>query len=226
MQAQASERLRQYWRHNLNVTAVLMALWSVVTFVVIYFARELSFSFFGWPSSFYMAAQGALFVYLLIVWYYARHMNALDHEYGVDEAAEARSARRSRGARAAGPAPGHDGLRIHAVTILRYAGIGIMSRTNDAAEHCVAGPPRAGHARRHGDRRRPDIGGLVRRPGRRPVPAGLFGAGLHHARYGGHILRCYMISTQARLREIAFGIPARRRSRARPARSACGSDSS
>jgi putative solute:sodium symporter small subunit len=35
-----------------------------------------------------MAAQGSLFVYLLIVWYYARHMNALDHEYGVDEESE------------------------------------------------------------------------------------------------------------------------------------------
>jgi hypothetical protein len=88
MPAQASETLQRYWRRNLNVTAVLMALWFVVTFVVSYFARELSFNFFGWPFSFYMAAQGSLIVYLLIVWYYARHMNALDHEYGVDEAAE------------------------------------------------------------------------------------------------------------------------------------------
>ncbi len=88
MPAQASEKLLQYWRRNLNVTAVLMALWFVVTFVVSYFARELSFNFFGWPFSFYMAAQGSLFVYLLIVWYYARHMNALDHEYGVDEESE------------------------------------------------------------------------------------------------------------------------------------------
>ena len=88
MPAQASEKLLQYWRRNLNVTAVLMALWFVVTFVVSYFASELSFNFFGWPFSFYMAAQGSLFVYLLIVWYYARHMNALDHEYGVDEEPE------------------------------------------------------------------------------------------------------------------------------------------
>ena len=64
------------------------AVWFVVTFVVSYFARELSFNFFGWPFSFYMAAQGSLFVYLLIVWFYARHLNALDHEYGVDEEPE------------------------------------------------------------------------------------------------------------------------------------------
>jgi putative solute:sodium symporter small subunit len=88
MQAEVSEKLQEYWRRNLTVTAVLMALWFVVTFVVSYFARELSFNFFGWPFSFYMAAQGSLIVYLLIVWFYARRMNALDHEYGVDEAAE------------------------------------------------------------------------------------------------------------------------------------------
>lgn len=88
MPAQVSVKLREYWRRNLNVTALLMAVWFVVTFVVSYFARELSFNFFGWPFSFYMAAQGSLFVYLLIVWFYARHMNALDHEYGVDEEAE------------------------------------------------------------------------------------------------------------------------------------------
>jgi putative solute:sodium symporter small subunit len=88
MQADVLEKLQEYWRRNLNVTAVLMALWFVVTFVLSYFARELSFNFFGWPFSFYIAAQGSLIIYLLIVWFYARHMNALDHEYGVDEAAE------------------------------------------------------------------------------------------------------------------------------------------
>ena len=80
--------MHEYWRRNLKVMAVLMALWFIVTFVVSYFARELSFNFFGWPFSFYMAAQGSLIVYLLIVWYYARHMNTLDHEYGVDEEAQ------------------------------------------------------------------------------------------------------------------------------------------
>jgi putative solute:sodium symporter small subunit len=32
-----------------------------------------------------MGAQGALIVYVLIVWYYARRMNELDRQYGVHE---------------------------------------------------------------------------------------------------------------------------------------------
>ncbi|GAA4410979.1 DUF4212 domain-containing protein [Quisquiliibacterium transsilvanicum] len=82
---QLSERHQEYWRRNLKITAVLMVIWFVVTFVLAYLARDLSFNFFGWPFSFYMAAQGSLVVYVVIIWYYARYMNKLDLEYGVHE---------------------------------------------------------------------------------------------------------------------------------------------
>ena len=74
-----------HWRQNLRMTGVLLLIWFVVTFVVAYFARSLSFKFFGWPFSFWVGAQGALLVYLAIVWYYARRMNALDREHGMAE---------------------------------------------------------------------------------------------------------------------------------------------
>ena len=86
---QLTDRHHEYWRRNLRITTVLTLIWFVVTFVVAYFARELStFIFFGWPFSFWMAAQGALIVYCVLIWYYARTMNRLDREYGVDEAEE------------------------------------------------------------------------------------------------------------------------------------------
>lgn len=88
MQAQVSAKLQEYWRRNLNVTAVLLAIWFVVTYVVAYFARDLNFNFFGWPFSFYMAAQGSLIVYVAIIFFYARYMNNLDREYGVEEEEE------------------------------------------------------------------------------------------------------------------------------------------
>jgi putative solute:sodium symporter small subunit len=75
----------RYWRRNLRITAALLAVWFIVTFVVAYFARDLRFAFFGWPFSFWVAAQGALVVYLLLVWFYARCMDRLDREYGVAE---------------------------------------------------------------------------------------------------------------------------------------------
>jgi putative solute:sodium symporter small subunit len=85
---QLTESHRQYWQKNLNITAVLMAVWFVVTFVVAYFARDLNFTFFGWPFSFWMAAQGSLIIYVVIIWFYARYMNQLDQEHGVAEVEE------------------------------------------------------------------------------------------------------------------------------------------
>jgi putative solute:sodium symporter small subunit len=85
---QLTDKHREYWSKNLRITAVLLAIWFVVTFVLGYFARELSFNFFGWPFSFYMAAQGSLIIYVIIIWFYARYMNNLDIEYGVEEGEE------------------------------------------------------------------------------------------------------------------------------------------
>ena len=85
---QLTQRHQEYWNKNLKITAILLALWFVVTFVVAWFARELSFNFFGWPFSFYMGAQGALIIYVWIIWYYAKYMNRLDSEYGVEEGEE------------------------------------------------------------------------------------------------------------------------------------------
>lgn len=82
---QLTEGHRQYWRKTLRITAILMAIWFVVTYVVGYYARELNFNFFGWPFSFWMGAQGALIIYVGIIWFYARYMNKLDQEFGVAE---------------------------------------------------------------------------------------------------------------------------------------------
>lgn len=82
---QLTERHRQYWRRTRLLTALLLVIWLVVTFGVSYFARELSFNFFGWPFSFWMGAQGALLVYGFIIGFYAWYMNRLDLEYGVSD---------------------------------------------------------------------------------------------------------------------------------------------
>jgi len=78
----------EYWRKNLFITGVLLFIWFIATFVLGFYARDLSFNFFGWPFAFYMAAQGSLIIYVVIIWYYARYMNNLDLEYDVHEGEE------------------------------------------------------------------------------------------------------------------------------------------
>ena len=75
-----------YWHKNLRLTAILLAIWFVATFVLAWYAVPLAeIKIFGWPLSFYMAAQGSLVIYVVIIWYYARAMRSMDLEYGVDE---------------------------------------------------------------------------------------------------------------------------------------------
>ena len=83
---ETSQKQKDYWRKNLRITALLLLVWFVVTFVVSYFAQALnSVTVFGFPLGFYMGAQGALLIYVAIIWAYARYMNALGQEYGVKE---------------------------------------------------------------------------------------------------------------------------------------------
>ena len=86
---QLTQKHKEYWQRNLRMTAILLAIWFVVTFVVSFYARELSgVTILGFPLGFYMGAQGSLVIYVLIIWFYARYMNALDQEYDVNEGDE------------------------------------------------------------------------------------------------------------------------------------------
>ena len=85
---QLTEKHLEYWSKNLRITGTLLFIWFVVTFVIGYYARELSFNFFGWPFAFYMGAQGSLIIYVLIIWFYARYMNNLDLACDVHEGEE------------------------------------------------------------------------------------------------------------------------------------------
>ena len=78
---------QEYWHKNLVITGILLSVWFVVTFVEIWFARDLnsSMTFLGFPFAFYMSAQGSLIIYVVLIGIYALLMRKLDLEYNVDE---------------------------------------------------------------------------------------------------------------------------------------------
>ena len=82
---QLTEGHRTYWRKNLRITAILLAIWFVATFVMGWYARELNEITIIGPLGFYMSAQGSLIIYVAIIWFYQRYMNNLDKQYGVHE---------------------------------------------------------------------------------------------------------------------------------------------
>ena len=83
---QLTQKHNEYWHKNLIITAILLGVWFLVTFVEAWYARELNgITFFGFPLGFYMSAQGSLAIYVVIIGVYAVYMKKLDKEYGVDE---------------------------------------------------------------------------------------------------------------------------------------------
>jgi putative solute:sodium symporter small subunit len=71
-----------HWARTRRLTALLLALWLATGFCTVFFARDLaSLSVFGWPLSFYLAAQGASLIYLAIIGAYAWRMRILDRGF-------------------------------------------------------------------------------------------------------------------------------------------------
>jgi putative solute:sodium symporter small subunit len=77
----ATHRGSLWWRRTRRLTLLLLAIWFALTFIVIFYARELSkLVLFGWSLSFYLAAQGALLGYLALIGVYALCMRGIDRQ--------------------------------------------------------------------------------------------------------------------------------------------------
>lgn len=81
-----TSKANRHWRKTKRLTFVLILLWIFVTFGLTWFARTINeVVILGFPLGFYMAAQGALVINLIIIWWYNRQMNKLDAEFGVED---------------------------------------------------------------------------------------------------------------------------------------------
>ena len=84
-----TEKQQRYWRKSVQLTVVLLGVWFFVTLLPTWFADTLNkVVILGFPLGFYMGAQGALIIYLAIIWYYGRTMGRLDEASGVEEVDE------------------------------------------------------------------------------------------------------------------------------------------
>ena len=86
LQGLDKEKLKQYWAVNVRLTAIIMVIWFVVTYVCAFFAPQLNqIVIAGFPMGYYMGAQGSLVIFVILIFWYAYKMNQADKEYGVEE---------------------------------------------------------------------------------------------------------------------------------------------
>ena len=77
---------RAYWRSNLKLMAVLLAIWALVSFGAgIFFADALNnVEIAGFPLGFWFANQGSILVFIALIAIYVWRMDKLDQSYGID----------------------------------------------------------------------------------------------------------------------------------------------
>ncbi len=76
----------RYWQRTSSLMWTMMALWLFFSFVIHFFVNSLnSIVIAGFPVGFYMAAQGSLIVFVIMLFVFSKRQDTIDREEGVAE---------------------------------------------------------------------------------------------------------------------------------------------
>ncbi|MCH8232565.1 MAG: DUF4212 domain-containing protein [Bacteroidetes bacterium] len=81
------KNLKQYWKRNLRYLLILLLIWFTVSYGCgILFVDELNMiKIGGFKLGFWFAQQGAIYIFVILIFVYVHLMNKLDKEHNVDE---------------------------------------------------------------------------------------------------------------------------------------------
>jgi putative solute:sodium symporter small subunit len=76
-----------YWKANLRLIALCLAIWFVVSFVfgIILVEPLNNISLGGYKLGFWFANQGSIYVFVALIFFYANRMGKLDRAHDVHE---------------------------------------------------------------------------------------------------------------------------------------------
>lgn len=79
---------KNYWRENLRLVVGCLLVWFVVSFGFGVLLVDVlnQYRLFGFKLGFWFAQQGSIYVFLVLILFYAWRMNRLDRRYGIEEA--------------------------------------------------------------------------------------------------------------------------------------------
>jgi putative solute:sodium symporter small subunit len=86
MQQKSNDEI--HWMRTRNLMLAHLAVWFLFGYVIHMFVRPLNtiiVPFLGFPLGFYMAAQGSLIVFVVMLFMFARQQDKIDREHGVAE---------------------------------------------------------------------------------------------------------------------------------------------
>jgi len=82
-----SNQRQRYWSQNLRYLILLLSIWFLVSYGAGILFQDFLDQFMvgGFPLGFWMAQQGAIYVFVLLIFVYVALMNRLDKKFDVNE---------------------------------------------------------------------------------------------------------------------------------------------
>ncbi len=75
-----------YWEKTRNLMWIVMAIWVFFGYIIHFFVQALNgVVILGFPLGFYMAAQGSLIAFVILIFWFSSRQDAIDREFGVAE---------------------------------------------------------------------------------------------------------------------------------------------
>ena len=82
--ADLRQREEAHWRKTTRLMLTHLGIWFFFGYVIHMFVTSLNnIVILGFPLGYYMAAQGSLIAFVVMLFWFARKQNAIDEEYGV-----------------------------------------------------------------------------------------------------------------------------------------------
>ena len=81
------EQAKEYWRRNVSLMIRCLVVWFVVSYgcgiLLVDVLNQVQIG--GYKLGFWFAQQGSIYVFVILIFYYARKMGQLDREFNVEE---------------------------------------------------------------------------------------------------------------------------------------------
>lgn len=83
----STQAQQAYWKENLRLLAICLTIWFVVSYLFgILLVEQLNqIRIAGFGLGFWFAQQGSIYVFVVLIFFYAFRMNKLDREFDVHE---------------------------------------------------------------------------------------------------------------------------------------------
>ena len=82
-----NSKAKHYWKENIRLVLSLLSVWFLASFVMGILLVDIldNIRFFGFKLGFWMAQQGSIYCFVILIFIYVYKMKKLDLKYGVDE---------------------------------------------------------------------------------------------------------------------------------------------